>query len=172
VKLNWAATGVIVALVGLIGTTWYNAHQVRKGAQQAQETRQATQVQLFTQLDNTVGQSTHDLLLHRGEILRALGDPRVQLSTKTRADVVKAFNDRNYLAALINNRIITDRRLTVIWAAVLSCDYQNVLKPLGDRIASNSKHSYGELRILFERQGCDRSNPFHGTPIEKTPQAP
>src|SRR3954454_22963135 len=110
-NVNWTTVGTVGSLIGVALAALFCASKLKSAADEASQTRQAAEVQLFTQLNDSVGSSTRALLLHRGEISRAVTDDSAVLSDAARADAVKAFNDRNYLAALINAHIIKNPAL-------------------------------------------------------------
>jgi hypothetical protein len=98
-KRHAIGVGTVLTVIGLAITLVFNTLGVRDSARQQKRTREATQLSLFTQLDQELNGA-----------VAAVNSTRINAFHPTpqqRAQLDRAYDDLNYMAWLFNNDYLT-----------------------------------------------------------------
>jgi hypothetical protein len=116
-RIRWEAVAGITAVVSLAAALVFNGIQVRENGQQARAAREATELQLLTQLNTVVNNSTEDVA---GVVDRRRAGA---LSAREHAVLVHALGDFDYVAWLFENNFLTLPAAKGYWGGSLRCAY-------------------------------------------------
>jgi hypothetical protein len=98
-KRHAIGAGTVLTAIGLAITLVFNTLGVRDSARQQKRTREATQLQLFTQLDQELNSSMAVLTTNKSLDLHPSPQRQAQLN--------RAYDDLNYMAWLFNHGYLT-----------------------------------------------------------------
>jgi hypothetical protein len=115
--------GAITAIASLVAALVFNGLQVADTASQQRATRQATEVQLLTQLNSVV----NDGNLQIANLLQRTDKPSTRLNYREQALFDHALNNFDYVAWLFKNKFLTLRAAKNYWTRALACAYHSAL---------------------------------------------
>jgi hypothetical protein len=117
---SWEAAGVVVGVLSLAGALFYSALQLR-------HTREATQLQLMTELNTQLNDSMARLWMHEDEVLAIQGDDTKFLSQRAIADIDRATLYMEYWAWMLRSEFVTLPDARELWGPSMACRYENVI---------------------------------------------
>lgn len=107
----------LVAIAGLVIALVFNSIQVASTARESKQTRETTQLQLFTTLDGVVNRSLADL--------RAVGSiPPRGASAKTTSAIEETLDNLDYLAWLFRHGYIDLPGARALWTGKMRCAFE------------------------------------------------
>jgi hypothetical protein len=115
----------VTAVASLVLALVFNALQVRDSAQQARENKQATELQLLTQLNGLVAESQVTVDPLSREFRRAEGAG--VLSAKTNASFGQVLKNMDYLAWLFDDGFIAIPGARHMWQRRMECLYSTAI---------------------------------------------
>lgn len=122
----------LTAVAGLAVALVFNALQVRDSAKQERETRQATQLELLTELNGLVTPFQTKVVPLSPEFRRA-EDGNGSLSNSTNANFAATLTNLNYLAWLFDNGYVAIPAARQLWSPEMECADATALLVYGPR---------------------------------------
>ena len=115
--------GAVTAIVSLAAALFFNGCQVKETAKQQRATREATEVQLLTQLNGVVNDGT----LQIAGVLNRTDKRNERLSYRERALFDHALSEFDYVAWLFDNKFLTLSAAKAYWRQPLACAYHSAV---------------------------------------------
>jgi len=132
--------GLAVAILSLAAALIYNGRQLH-------QTREATQLQLMTNLNAQLNDSMARLWKHENEMIAIQTGEREFASSSAKLDIDRAFAYMEYLAWLFDAKFLDLPDAEKLWAPSMACRYENVLLPTSAS-ADDAAHDYPHLTRL------------------------
>ena len=122
-RVPWQAVGTVTAVLSLVAALVFNGIQVRNNGHQQRASREATELQLLTQLNGVVNDAT----LGISGVLNRANKTSLALSSRERALLDHALGEFDYVAWLFENRFLTLPAAKRYWLNALGCAYHSAL---------------------------------------------
>lgn len=120
----WQGIASITAVASLVVALAFNGFQARQAYSQAQqaeratdESRKATELQVFTQLHQLVNDSGSSVAISPRSLVTG------QLSARENRGLSRAMNNMEYLAWLFESDYVQLPRAEQVWGPAMRCDY-------------------------------------------------
>lgn len=132
-EIPWQTISYLTAIASLVATLLFSSFQVASSARQSEETRQAVELQLFTQLNQLVLESQRRI---------ELDDP----SEEDEAALRQALGGFDYVAWLFNNRFLTLDEARVYWEQPMACAME-----VAAGVVPDARRQYADLARHVQR---------------------
>lgn len=148
----WQGIASLTAIASLVVALAFNGFQARQAYSQAQqaedatnESRKATELQVFTQLHQLVNDSSSSLAISLRSWNTGL------LSAREDRGLSKATNNMEYLAWLFESGYVQLPRAKELWGPAIRCHYDTVAQFWPQEMIAAA---YPNLRLFVQGQTC------------------